>query len=51
MSQDWTENMPADVLLEADALGAPDWLSDEECLHEIGSDWSRRHCANTDMED
>lgn len=34
----------AEILLEPDAIGAPDWLSDEECLHEIGSDWWRRHC-------
>lgn len=43
--------MPADVLLEADALGAPDWLSDEDCLHEIGTDWSRRNCAYAEMEE
>lgn len=51
MNPDWIEEVSAELLLEPDAFGAPDWLSNEECLHEIGSDWSRRHCANAEGED
>ncbi len=32
----------ADVLLDQDAFVAPDWLSDEDCLNELGQDWCRR---------
>ena len=32
----------ADLLLGQDAFAAPDWLSDEGCLNELGQDWCRR---------
>ena len=51
MAEQWTHEPVADLLLETDALGAPEWLSDEECLHEIGSDWSRRRCGNGEGEE
>lgn len=51
MAEHWTHEPAADLLLEHDALGAPEWLSDEECLHEIGSDWSRRRCGHGEGEE
>lgn len=42
---------PDETLLDHDVLGAPDWLSDEDCLHELGSDWFRRGLGPQEEED
>lgn len=31
-----------DILLDQDVMAAPEWLSDEDCQQELGSDWCRR---------
>lgn len=39
-------------LLDHDAMSVPEWLSDEDCFQELGSDWCRRGGvpAREDME-
>lgn len=49
---DWLPENTPELLLDQDALNAPDWLSDEDCQHALGSDWCRRGTTQTseDME-
>ena len=44
MPEKWTEMNDANPVLDDEVWSVPDWLSDEECSHEIGADW--RSCRD-----
>jgi len=39
MPEKWPDHSDANPVLDDEVWSVPDWLSDEDCSHEIGADW------------